>query len=226
MTRKRTRESLAHMLCEPCPTCDGKRPGQDRAQRLLRRSCARSCARRGSSTRRNSAWWRRPHVVEMLLDEENQHLAGLCDFIGKPISLHGRARDGAGPVRHRLALAAVQRMAGWPAGARCGTALFCSRAYEAVERHRAARASRARRCGHAPSRRCGRHAGWSRGGGPRSASCGPAPSRCSASCTMPLGFGVERRAWLRRAAPMSARSCRARARSPGAAAGRPTTGSR
>ncbi len=24
MTRKRTRESLAHMLCEPCPTCEGK----------------------------------------------------------------------------------------------------------------------------------------------------------------------------------------------------------
>jgi Ribonuclease G/E len=24
MTRKRTRESLAHMLCEPCPTCAGR----------------------------------------------------------------------------------------------------------------------------------------------------------------------------------------------------------
>src|SRR5947209_12868714 len=23
MTRKRTRESLAHVLCEPCPTCSG-----------------------------------------------------------------------------------------------------------------------------------------------------------------------------------------------------------
>jgi ribonuclease G len=26
-------------------------------------------------------------VVEMLLDEESQHLAGLSEFIGKPISL-------------------------------------------------------------------------------------------------------------------------------------------
>jgi ribonuclease G len=26
-------------------------------------------------------------VVEMLLDEESQHLTGLSDFIGKPISL-------------------------------------------------------------------------------------------------------------------------------------------
>ena len=24
MTRKRTRESLAHVLCEPCPTCSGR----------------------------------------------------------------------------------------------------------------------------------------------------------------------------------------------------------
>ena len=30
-------------------------------------------------------------VVEMLLDEESQHLAGLSDFIGKPISLQRRA---------------------------------------------------------------------------------------------------------------------------------------
>jgi ribonuclease G len=30
-------------------------------------------------------------VVEMLLDEESQHLAGLSDFIGKPISLQAEA---------------------------------------------------------------------------------------------------------------------------------------
>ena len=41
-------------------------------------------------------------VVEMLLDEESQHLAGLSDFIGKPISLqaehderHREGRDGS-----------------------------------------------------------------------------------------------------------------------------------
>jgi ribonuclease G len=32
-----------------------------------------------------------PSVVEMLLDEESQHLAGLSDFIGKPISLQSEA---------------------------------------------------------------------------------------------------------------------------------------
>ena len=30
-------------------------------------------------------------VIEMLLDEESQHLAGLSDFIGKPISLQAEA---------------------------------------------------------------------------------------------------------------------------------------
>ena len=28
-----------------------------------------------------------PDVIDLLLDEESQHLAGLSDFIGKPISL-------------------------------------------------------------------------------------------------------------------------------------------
>lgn len=28
-----------------------------------------------------------PDVIDLFLDEESQHLAGLSDFIGKPISL-------------------------------------------------------------------------------------------------------------------------------------------
>ena len=36
MTRKRTRESLAHMLCEAVPDLRRPRPGEDRAQRVLR----------------------------------------------------------------------------------------------------------------------------------------------------------------------------------------------
>jgi ribonuclease G len=30
-------------------------------------------------------------VIDVLLDEESQHLAGLSDFIGKPISLQSEA---------------------------------------------------------------------------------------------------------------------------------------
>ncbi len=32
-----------------------------------------------------------PKVIELFLDEESQHLAGLSDFIGKPISLQSEA---------------------------------------------------------------------------------------------------------------------------------------
>ena len=53
MTRKRTRESLAHLLLEPCPTCEGK--GQVKTVARVLRDPARDRARRGSSTRASSA---------------------------------------------------------------------------------------------------------------------------------------------------------------------------
>jgi ribonuclease G len=43
-----------------------------------------------------------PADIEMLLDEENQHLAGLSDFIGKPLSL--RAENAGSPERYDIAL--------------------------------------------------------------------------------------------------------------------------
>ena len=86
MTRKRTRESLAHMLCEPCPTCQGK--GQVKTPRTVCYDILREILREARQF--NPKEFRviaAPSVVEMLLDEESQHLAGLSDFIGKPISL-------------------------------------------------------------------------------------------------------------------------------------------
>lgn len=41
-------------------------------------------------------------VVEMLLDEESQHLAGLSDFIGKPISL--QAETAGSPEAYDIVL--------------------------------------------------------------------------------------------------------------------------
>jgi ribonuclease G len=86
MTRKRTRESLAHMLCEPCPICEGK--GQVKTPRSVCYDILREILREARQF--NPKEFRviaAPAVVEMLLDEESQHLAGLSDFIGKPISL-------------------------------------------------------------------------------------------------------------------------------------------
>ncbi|WP_119154856.1 ribonuclease G [Caldimonas tepidiphila] len=90
MTRKRTRESLAHMLCEPCPTCGGK--GEVKTPRSVCYDILREILREARQF--NPKEFRviaSAAVVEMLLDEESQHLAGLSDFIGKPISLQSEA---------------------------------------------------------------------------------------------------------------------------------------
>jgi len=90
MTRKRTRESLAHVLCEPCPACQGK--GQVKTARSVCYDILREILREARQF--NPKEFRviaSATVVEMLLDEESQHLAGLSDFIGKPVSLQAEA---------------------------------------------------------------------------------------------------------------------------------------
>jgi ribonuclease G len=86
MTRKRTRESLAHMLCEPCPTCAGR--GQVKTARSVCYDVLREILREARQfSPKEFRVVASAAVVEMLLDEESQHLAGLSDFIGRPISL-------------------------------------------------------------------------------------------------------------------------------------------
>jgi ribonuclease G len=86
MTRKRTRESLAHMLCEPCPVCDGK--GTVKTARTVTYDILREILREARQFNpREFRVIASPDVIDVLLDEESQHLAGLSDFIGKPISL-------------------------------------------------------------------------------------------------------------------------------------------
>jgi ribonuclease G len=86
MTRKRTRESLAHMLCEPCPTCEGR--GQVKTTRTVCYDILREILREARQFNpREFRVVASAAVVEMLLDEESVHLAGLSEFIGKPISL-------------------------------------------------------------------------------------------------------------------------------------------
>ncbi len=86
MTRKRTRESLAHMLCEPCPTCHGR--GEVKTARSVCHDILREILREARQfDPKEFRVVASAAVVEMLLDEESQHLAGLSDFIGKPISL-------------------------------------------------------------------------------------------------------------------------------------------
>jgi ribonuclease G len=95
MTRKRTRESLAHMLCEPCAACGGQ--GIVKTARSVAYDAMREILREARQfTPREFRIVSSPQVIELFLDEESQHLAGLSDFIGKPISLQSEPAIGQG----------------------------------------------------------------------------------------------------------------------------------
>ena len=101
MTRKRTRESLAHLLCQPCPTCEGK--GQVKTPRSVCYDILREILREARQfDPKEFRVIASAAVVEMLLDEESQHLAGLCDFIGKPVSL--RTEPSLSPEQYDIVL--------------------------------------------------------------------------------------------------------------------------
>jgi ribonuclease G len=90
MTRKRTRESLAHQLCEPCSVCSGK--GIVKTARSVTYDILREILREARQFNpREFRVVASPKVIELFLDEERQHLASLSDFIGKPISLQAEA---------------------------------------------------------------------------------------------------------------------------------------
>ncbi|MFZ4481897.1 MAG: Rne/Rng family ribonuclease, partial [Rhodoferax sp.] len=90
MTRKRTRESLAQMLCEPCPTCAGK--GIVKTARSVTYDIFREILREARQFNpREFRVVASPKVIELFLDEESQHLAGLSEFIGKPVSLQSES---------------------------------------------------------------------------------------------------------------------------------------
>lgn len=86
MTRKRTRESLAHILCEICPTCGGR--GEVKTACTMAYDILRELLR--ESRQFNAREYRVlacPTVIDLFLDEESQALAMLSEFIGKPVSL-------------------------------------------------------------------------------------------------------------------------------------------
>ncbi len=86
MTRKRTRESLAHVLCEPCPTCSGR--GEIKSAKTICYEILRELLR--SARQFDTKEYRilgSQTVIDLFLDEESQSLAELEDFIKKPITL-------------------------------------------------------------------------------------------------------------------------------------------
>ena len=86
MTRKRTRESLAHVLCQPCPTCDGR--GEVKTPHTVCYEILREILReaRAFNAREYRVLASQP-VIDLFHEEESASVAMLSDFIGKPISM-------------------------------------------------------------------------------------------------------------------------------------------
>jgi ribonuclease G len=86
MTRKRTRESLAHVLCEPCAACAGR--GQLKTARTVCYEVLREILResRAFQAKEFRVLASQP-VCDLFLEEESGALAMLSEFIGKPVSL-------------------------------------------------------------------------------------------------------------------------------------------
>jgi ribonuclease G len=93
MTRKRTRESLEHLLCEPCPSCEGR--GFVRSPETVCNEVFREIVRQSRQfASRELLILAHQDVVDRLLDEESTTLAELEAQVGRPIRLQVEALYG------------------------------------------------------------------------------------------------------------------------------------
>jgi ribonuclease G len=93
MTRKRTRESLPHVLCEPCAACGGR--GEVKSARTVCYEILREVLREARAFPAKEL-----HVIasqavcDLFLEDESGALAMLAEFIGKPVSLQVESNYG------------------------------------------------------------------------------------------------------------------------------------
>lgn len=86
MTRKRTRESLAHMLCQSCEICQGR--GEHKTAQTIAYEIMRELLRESKQFEaKEFKIIASPSVISLLQDEESQSLANLSDFINTRIVL-------------------------------------------------------------------------------------------------------------------------------------------
>jgi ribonuclease G len=86
LTRKRTRESLEHILCEPCLVCQGRgtvKTAQTVCYEIFR-ELLREARQFGADEYLVLA---APTVADMLLDAEAESLLRLQEFMGKRIQV-------------------------------------------------------------------------------------------------------------------------------------------
>jgi ribonuclease G len=90
MTRKRTQESLEHVMCQPCPTCHAR--GYIKTPESICYEIFREILRQHRQCEFGELMvLAHEDVIEMLLDEESSTLAELEELVGKPISLQSQA---------------------------------------------------------------------------------------------------------------------------------------
>jgi ribonuclease G len=90
MTRKRTRESLEHQLCRPCPNCDSR--GFVKTPETVAYQIFREVLRQARQFEfQELVVLAHQDVIELLLDEEAAALADLEDSTGKPIRLQAES---------------------------------------------------------------------------------------------------------------------------------------
>jgi ribonuclease G len=86
MTRKRNRESLEHVLCQPCPSCEGR--GYVKTAESVCYEIFREIIRQHRQFDvQELLVLARPEIIERLLDEESACVAELEELTGKPIRL-------------------------------------------------------------------------------------------------------------------------------------------
>ncbi|MDH5257361.1 MAG: ribonuclease G, partial [Gammaproteobacteria bacterium] len=91
MTRKRTRESLEHVLCESCPVCQGR--GSVKTPETIAFEIFREILRESRQfDAQTFLVLASQTVVDLMLDEESGSVAELEEFIGKPIKLQVEAQ--------------------------------------------------------------------------------------------------------------------------------------
>jgi len=90
MTRKRTRDSLEHLMCRPCPTCEGR--GFLKSAETVAYEIFREVLRQARQFEfQELVVLAHQDVIELLLDEESAALGELELATGKPIRLQTEA---------------------------------------------------------------------------------------------------------------------------------------
>ena len=90
MTRKRTRESLSHLLCEPCPACEGR--GYVKTAETVCHEIFRELQRQESGG--DVLVLAHPAVVDRLLEAESAALGALQSAVGRAVRLQVEALYG------------------------------------------------------------------------------------------------------------------------------------